>query len=73
VKAHTWIAHVLIDLGAILAIAAMGLTRVISGDLALAAILAVQGAYVLQFRKLPPGGPGAVLPLIDLIRRSNHG
>lgn len=47
----------------------MALTRAISGDLAIAAILVVQGAYILQFRRPPPGGLGAIVPLAILVRR----
>jgi hypothetical protein len=64
-----WRAHVAVDVCAIAAITALALLRVISGELALAAILAVQGVYLVQLRNPPPGGPGAALALMAAVRR----
>jgi hypothetical protein len=56
----------------ILAIAGLAVGGLVSGDKALAAILIVQGAYILQFRRPPPSGTGAVLPLAALLRHYLH-
>lgn len=64
-KRRDWRAHVAIDLGAMILISALAALGLISGDAAFAGILVIQGAYVLQMRRPPPGGPGAILVAFD--------
>jgi len=69
---RTLLAHVLVDLASIAALTLLALYGLIPGEIAAVAILAVQGAYVLQVSRVrgrsePPGPTGAILGLLGAL------
>lgn len=66
------LAHVVVDIVAIVGFVLLALAGAISGELAAALIAAVQGVYVLQFRK--PGPPVGALALVgEALKYLRHG